>query len=201
MNVNECVLSHSVMSNSLQSHGLYPIRLLCPWNSPGKNTGVGCHFLLQGIFRRQGSNHCLLDLLHFQADSLPQEPPGKPITDTAIVKNNSRDFSGGPAVKTLPSNAGGAGSIPGLGAKIPHVLWPQNKKQSRNNIVTNSIETLKMVHIKKKNFKKKNNLEVSINNLMGYFTHQLNLQNLHWTSGASGDQLSHHSPSVFSYKI
>ena len=71
MNVNECVLSYSVMSNSLQSHGLYPIRLLCPWNSPGKNTGVGCHFLLQGIFLSQGLNQCLLDLLHLQADSLP----------------------------------------------------------------------------------------------------------------------------------
>ena len=32
---------------TLQPHGLYPTRLLCPWNSPGKNTGVGCHFLLQ----------------------------------------------------------------------------------------------------------------------------------------------------------
>ena len=34
-----------------------PTRLLCPWDSPGKNTGVGCHFLLQGIFLMQGSNH------------------------------------------------------------------------------------------------------------------------------------------------
>ena len=40
--------SHSVMPNSLRLHGLYPTRLLCPWDSPGKNTGVGCHFLLQG---------------------------------------------------------------------------------------------------------------------------------------------------------
>ena len=32
----------------------------CPWNSPGKNTGVGCHLLLQGIFRTQGSNLALL---------------------------------------------------------------------------------------------------------------------------------------------
>ena len=36
--------------------GLYPTRLLCPWDSPGKNTGVGCHFLLQGIFLTQGLN-------------------------------------------------------------------------------------------------------------------------------------------------
>ena len=43
-----CVyVSSSVLSNSLQPHGLGPTRLLCPWNSPGKNTGVGCHFLLQ----------------------------------------------------------------------------------------------------------------------------------------------------------
>ena len=37
-----------------------PARLLCPWDSPGKNTGVGCHFLLQGIFLTQGSNWGLL---------------------------------------------------------------------------------------------------------------------------------------------
>ena len=37
-----CVLSHSVMSDSLQPHGLQPPRLLCPWDSPGKNTGVVC---------------------------------------------------------------------------------------------------------------------------------------------------------------
>ena len=41
----------SVMSHSLQPHGLLP-----PWDSPGKSTGVGCHFLLQGIFPTQGLN-------------------------------------------------------------------------------------------------------------------------------------------------
>ena len=40
-------LSRSVVSDSLPPHRLQPARLLCPWNSPGKNTGVGCHFLLQ----------------------------------------------------------------------------------------------------------------------------------------------------------
>ena len=49
------------MSNSLLSHGLQPARLLCPWDFPGKKTGVGCHFLLQGFFLTQGSN---LGLLH-----------------------------------------------------------------------------------------------------------------------------------------
>ena len=64
------------MFDSLRPHGLFPIRLLCPWVFPGKNTGMGCHFLLQGIFLAQGSN---LHLLHWQADSLPlshqQSPP------------------------------------------------------------------------------------------------------------------------------
>ena len=47
-----------------------------PLDSPGKNTGVGCHSLLQGIFWTQGSNPCLLQLLHWQADSLSLVPPG-----------------------------------------------------------------------------------------------------------------------------
>ena len=38
----------SVMSNSLRPYGLQPAKLLCPWDSPGKNTRVGCHALLQG---------------------------------------------------------------------------------------------------------------------------------------------------------
>ena len=45
---------------TLQSHGLYPAGLLCPWDSPGKNTAVRCPFLLQGIFRTQWLNPCLL---------------------------------------------------------------------------------------------------------------------------------------------
>ena len=54
-----CV-SPSVMSNSLRPHRLRSARLLCPWNSPGKNTGVGCHTLIQGIFPIQGLNPCIL---------------------------------------------------------------------------------------------------------------------------------------------
>ena len=46
----------SVMSNSLWPHGLWPARLFCPWDSPGKNTRVGCHSLLQRNFPTQGSN-------------------------------------------------------------------------------------------------------------------------------------------------
>ena len=48
---------YSFMSDSLQSHQpSQPARLLSPWNSPGKNTGVGSHSFLQGIFPTQGMN-------------------------------------------------------------------------------------------------------------------------------------------------
>ena len=47
--------------------------------SPGKNTGVGCHFFFQGIFLTQGLNLSLLHLLRWQGDSLPLVPPGKPL--------------------------------------------------------------------------------------------------------------------------
>ena len=50
----------SVVSNSSLPHQPYPNRLLCPWEFPGKNTGVGCHFLLQRIFPTHGLNLCLL---------------------------------------------------------------------------------------------------------------------------------------------
>ena len=40
-------VSHSVVPDSLQPHGLQSIRLLCPWDPPGKDTGVGCHILLR----------------------------------------------------------------------------------------------------------------------------------------------------------
>ena len=50
-----------------------PSRLLCPWDFPGKNIGVSCHFLLQGIFSTQELNPCLL---HWQVDSLPSSHLG-----------------------------------------------------------------------------------------------------------------------------
>ena len=79
------------MSDSARPHGLQPARLLCPWASPGSNTGVGCHFLLQGVLAPQGLNPSLLCLLHWQVNSLPKSaseihlrrpsflcPPGPP---------------------------------------------------------------------------------------------------------------------------
>ena len=64
------------MPNFWRLHGLQLARLLRPWDFLSKNTGVGCHFLLQGIFLTQGLNPCLL---HWQVGSLPlchQRSPG-----------------------------------------------------------------------------------------------------------------------------
>ena len=51
---------------TLQPHGLQAAKILFPWDFSGKNTGAGCHFLLQGIFPTQGSNPHLLCLLHYR---------------------------------------------------------------------------------------------------------------------------------------
>ena len=99
--IHTCIVYHcnnnracSVTSNSLQPYGLEPAWL--HGHSPGKNTGVGCHALLQETFPTQGSNPHLLHLLRCQASSLPLAPPGKPtITywDTACVRGcDTRGF-------------------------------------------------------------------------------------------------------------
>ena len=64
------MFSRSVVSNSLWPRQLQPTSLFCPWDFPGKNTGAGYHFPLQGIFLTQTSNPCLLYRWHWQADSL-----------------------------------------------------------------------------------------------------------------------------------
>ena len=66
-----CYLVAKSCPTLLRAHGLQPIRLLCPRDSPGKNTRVGYHFLLQRIFLTQVLNPGPLCLLHWQVDSLP----------------------------------------------------------------------------------------------------------------------------------
>ena len=66
-----CVLCLSVVSNSCDSMDCCPPGSSLHGDSPGRNTGVGCHALLQGIFPTQGSNPHLVCLLHWQVDSLP----------------------------------------------------------------------------------------------------------------------------------
>ena len=68
-----CLLAR--LCPTLQPRGLQPAKLLCLWDFPGKNTGMGCHFLLQGNFLTQGWN---LHLLHWQKILFNIEAPGKP---------------------------------------------------------------------------------------------------------------------------
>ena len=119
------VLIANLCPTLLQPYGLYPSRLLCPWNSPGKNTVVGSHFLLQGLFPTQGSNPCLLYLLHCRRILCHQ---------------------GSPVVKTLPPNARGMSSLPGWAAKVPHALRPENQNMKQKQYCKWSI--LKIVLLK-----------------------------------------------------
>ena len=77
------------------------------------------------------------------------------------LKALGEDFLGHLVVKTLPSSAGVAGLIPGQGAKISPAFWPKKKKKKktqihRNNVVTNSIKTVKIAHFQKKMFENEN---------------------------------------------
>ena len=95
-------LSGSVVSDSLGPHPLWATRLLCPWGSAGKNTGVGSHSLLQKNLPYSGIEP---GYPAFQADSIPSEPPGRASQVALVVKN-------------LPANAGDLRDtdwIPGLG--------------------------------------------------------------------------------------
>ena len=74
----------SCVMTLLRAHGQQPARLLSPWDFPGKNTGVGCHFLLQGIFPTQGLNP---SLLHWQSDSLPLSHEDSPLIEYTPRQN------------------------------------------------------------------------------------------------------------------
>ena len=78
----ECKILHekwkwrcSVVPDSLWPYGLWPAGLLCLWDFPGKNTGVSCHVLLQGIFPTQGLNSvlppCRQTLYHLSHQGIP----------------------------------------------------------------------------------------------------------------------------------
>ena len=72
-----CCLVSKSYPTPLQPRGLYPARLPCPWGFPGKNTGVGCHFLFQVIFLTQASNSTHVSCIGRWI--LYTESPGKPI--------------------------------------------------------------------------------------------------------------------------
>ena len=77
------------MSDILQPCGLQPAKLLCPWDFPGKNTGMGCHFLLRRILSTQESNPHLLCVLHWQTGYLTLSYLGSPNTGTPTAAAKS----------------------------------------------------------------------------------------------------------------
>ena len=105
------------------THGQKPRRLLCPWDSPGKNIGMGCHFLLQGIFPTQGWNLCLLCLLCWQADSLLLRH---------IFTDNTKHFQQGPHSCCVVIEAI-AGLLPG-DSGVPGYTLHTHSKQIKENV-------------------------------------------------------------------
>ena len=81
-----CVcLATQLCSTLLRPQGLQPARLLCPWDFPGKNTGVGCHVLFQGTFQTQGRNWSLA-FLALTGKFFTTEPPEKPYISQRLEK-------------------------------------------------------------------------------------------------------------------
>ena len=87
--VTMCCQAASVMSDYWRPHRPQPSRLPCPQDSPGKNTGVGCHFRLKENFPIQGSNPHLLHFFHWQAGSLLIVLFGKPMFTKALPNSFS----------------------------------------------------------------------------------------------------------------
>ena len=89
--VSACSVA-SAVSKSLWPRGLYPARLMHPWDSPGKNPGVGCYALLQGIFPTQGLILCLLhcrQIFFFFKLLSPQGSPPTPSFQSVKWINSS----------------------------------------------------------------------------------------------------------------
>ena len=98
----------SVLSDCLQLHALQPTRIFSPWNSPGKNTGVGSHFFsrISSQPRIEPRSPAL------GADSLPSEPPGRPRSKWILpTKQNKLE---GDSFSFKPSDGNTAQPILGL---------------------------------------------------------------------------------------
>ena len=84
-----CMSVHPVVSDSVRPPGLWPARLLCPWDSPGKNIGEGCHFFLQGNLPDPGIEPVSPVSLALAGGFFTTEPPGKPLSIGAVTMKNS----------------------------------------------------------------------------------------------------------------
>ena len=122
----------SVMSDPLRPHGLQPARLLCPRDSPGKTTGVGSHFFLQGIFLTQGADPGLLHgsqiLYHLSHQGSPKKKEEKVIPGgrTYVKTDRSRVLKVQNAFQL-----GSGGKLQNL--KLDLYFWEWGKVENRDN--------------------------------------------------------------------
>ena len=105
--------------NSWQPYGLQPVRLLCPWDSPCKNTRLGCHALLQGIFPTQGLNLHLLNLCVGRQVLYHLCHLGSP----CVLLNISKSI---------------ACTSPGVNSHVNNGLWVKIKYQFKSRNLTNT---------------------------------------------------------------
>ena len=142
-------VSCSVESDSLGPYVLQSARLLCPWNSPGKNTGVGCHFFLQGIFPTQVSNLCLISPA-LAGRFLTTVPAGKHINKLKPApnalghrRNNTQLRKWQPTAVFLPGKSHGQRNLAayspwspkesGWIEQLTHTVWGKQQKYHRHN--------------------------------------------------------------------
>ena len=129
------------MSDSLRLHGLQLTRLLCLWDFPGKSTGVGCRFLLQGIFPTQGSNlslpHCRQTLypLSHQGSHLKalryKHAPGVNVTGRDSLQRRERSSFRGGVLKEGRGTLWRTGRVEG---RSPRSLWAlKGRKEAKHS--------------------------------------------------------------------
>ena len=124
----------SVVFSSLRPYGLKAARLLCLWNFPGKDTGVGCHFLLQGIFPTQGSNPGLphrRQILYYLSNE------GSPISSVQLF-SHVRLFA-------TPWTAAHQASLSITNSQSLHKLMPTESVMPSNHLLCNPLLLLPSV--------------------------------------------------------
>ena len=107
------MLNHSVVSDSLRLQGLWSASLLCPWDSPGKNTRVGCHFLLQRMEMKSESE--VAQSSPTLSDPMDCSPPGSPVPETYLQVSCQARWLQAPGGSESACNSREQSSIPGLG--------------------------------------------------------------------------------------
>ena len=137
------------MSISLWPHGLYPTKLLCPWNSPGKNVGMGCHFLLQGIFPTQGLNPgqwqptpvSLSGKSHGQSSLVGYSPRGRKESDTTErLHTHTHTHTPSLQADSLPTEP--------PGKSVNDIIWGLVLNRKINQVrIKNSVHSLHLIII------------------------------------------------------